>query len=1053
MREKKKSLLVLASVTLWCGLLLGGIMSAWAAETLKEQKGSRDEVAATAASVDFAAGILDAGKLQHTVYNNGLLASWGWSGYVIPDLPAGWFKGYGYVPDLVIFLGIPEGPWTPKYWNGQDSVSMGPTVSEAQLQAGTTLSDWDPTPGSLGDLHSGDVTIGDVIPGAPMASLPLMATSTIETSWPEDAEGNRFWPGPWAVDPGPDGIARTEDDVTLEGTFTADKEVFFSFTDDGRRNPGDVAFASRDERPEQGYPIGAQVDVWTLSYGRSYAEDFLFFPCKLINTSDWHYKGVYVSFYLDVDVEEYRNDTDFMINDRMDWMGFTTREWEPDLQDTIDYNMAYIFDYRPEPNWRPHVGIKLLETPADSTGRELGLTDWHWFEWENRPGVVIPERQELIQYKLMSGDNTKLQAVEDAAYFHKDAKGKLNPHFDSPENIQRLYPNGTDCVFMMSSGPFDWAPRDTTTFSFCLIMGEGRSDMKMNARTAQLMYDLNYLGANPPPSPTVTAVPGDGKVTLYWDEAAESATDIMTGYADFEGYKIYRTTTEPSNNEWGQKIYDGYGQEVGFVPLAQFDVNDQIRGLDPEYPFLNLGSDVGLVHSWTDETALNGVTYWYSVTSYDRGVIEGDTMNNPDGWASLNYLECAKGSSPGFKFGPNGAEKLTGSSNLVQVVPGAKPAGWVNAESPGAVEPLPGTQGNAPIEVTVLDPYAVTGHSYIISFEVTTDGDTLFNVRDEMTGQDVLLHKDQIRDSTLYTDNSLIPPEKPVFDGFGIRVFNWSKVHFWKEESSMRLGSLTDSTNMDFAMSPFVARPCDYKVVFTEAGSTSRNNVQAPFEVYNLTEGTSPSFEVQEDAATANRVWDDGEPVRLWEPNLPTWTLSIFARPDTTGFEDIDGVPGPDFDLILNPDGTSYDTLWHYTYGDTLPLHTSDTLYFVSAKPYKDGDALRIQTKKYMIESAVETALDSVRVVPNPYVINAEWELNANRREIHFTHIPAQCDIHIYTLTGEPVRTIHHDNAQVGWASWDLLTENRQLVSYGLYIYVVKTPDGRDKIGKFAIIQ
>ena len=84
----------------------------------------------------------------------------------------------------------------------------------------------------------------------------------------------------------------------------------------------------------------------------------------------------------------------------------------------------------------------------------------------------------------------------------------------------------------MSSGPFDLAAGDTTTFSFAIVMGDDTSDVRFNARTAQFMYELNYLGADPPKPPTVCAVAGDGQVTLYWDRAAEESIDIMTGYRE-----------------------------------------------------------------------------------------------------------------------------------------------------------------------------------------------------------------------------------------------------------------------------------------------------------------------------------------------------------------------------------------------------------------------------------------------------------------------------------------------------------------------------------------
>ena len=459
-------------------LAIGGNTFVEMPETIASDRTSQ-KASSSQSSVDLAIGILDAGEVKHTVFNNGLLGTWGWAGYVIPELPAGWYKGYGYLPGLNIWLGIPEGPWNPPG-------IAGPTVSEAQLYGGTNRADWDPTPGSLGRYHSGDVAVGDLIPGAPLSDVPIMATSTIPESWPEgyfDEQGNfiptpweRHWPGPWAIDPG------TGQEV--ENVFTADKEVFFSITDD--------PFASRDALTDQGYPIGVQLEISGYSYISTY-DDFISFPVKIINTSEHDYYGMYVGFYCDADVPEYN--VEGIINDRMDWMGFNR-----------EHNAAYIFDYRwgtgdwpaIDPDaYKVYCGVKLLETPLDSNGVELGLTDWHWFEWENRPGVVIQERQELIQYKVLSGDTTGLTPEEDAAYFHRDTEGNLDPHFDSPENIQRLYPNGLDCVFIMSTGPFNLAAHETTTYTFALLFGDDEDDFLANCSLAQTLYESNFIPAYP----------------------------------------------------------------------------------------------------------------------------------------------------------------------------------------------------------------------------------------------------------------------------------------------------------------------------------------------------------------------------------------------------------------------------------------------------------------------------------------------------------------------------------------------------------------------------
>lgn len=971
-------------------------------------------------SIDIAVGILDVGKVQHAVFNDGRLATWDYR----TEVPAVFYKGWSYVPDLFLMIGVPEGPWTPKYYDEVlgDSVSMGPSVSETHVG-----NDWGPRAGSLGELHSGDVTLDDIFPGTLIGELPVMATSTIPETWPKDAEGNRFWPGPWAKDP------KTGEE--LVGTFTSDKDIFFSITDFDLDDRGQ-RYAERDDLEDQGYALGIQIDIAGFSYGRSYAEDFIFFPMKIINKSPYDYEGMYVGFYCDVDVPEYNLQR--TINDRMDWMGFLRSEYDPEKDTTYTYNMAFIYDYRwgtgdfsgvEDPDaWKVYVAIKLLETPMAPQGEQLGLTDWHWFEWENRPGVVIRERQELIQYKVMSGDTSGLEPEEEAAYFWPDPAGVLDPHYDSPASIQKDFPNGLDCVYIMSSGPFNLAAGDTTTFAFCLLMGDNYEDMKFNARTAQFMYELNYMGADPPKTPTVTAVPGDGKVTLYWDRAAEESIDIMTGYKDFEGYRIYRTTTDPVNNEWGEKIYDGFGNVVGFVPIAQFDLDNSIKGLDPEYPHLNLGNNTGLVHSWTDYTVKNGVTYWYSVCSYDRGVRE-DPELNPDDWPNLNSLECPKGTNP------------LAAPNLVMVVPGPPPS---NFEGPTVdIEPLPGTLGNGPISATIIDQYAVTGHSYILSFDDTTSPGTLYyNVLDENTGDYVITYATETAGE-----------EGPIFDGLRLTIQRFDDIAVWKDSTRWyyeQIGTPSE-TNWSISATPSYKLPADYEIRFVgwDQGDSSINNMPSPFEIWNVTANTKVRYlnvPSKTDTTTEMKFkWTSGDQLTLQEEvegkKMFTWLIKLTADPETT-FVEIDTT-------IAGVDTTIIDTVII-----DIPPKTGDVARIVSTKPFRSiRDRFRINTRDYVLKAPEEEDLDRIRVVPNPYIISAEWELSPYVRQIAFTNLPHKCDIHIYTLTGEKVNTLHHESETEGWEFWNMLTFNGQEIAYGLYIYVVETPNGRKKMGKFAVIK
>ena len=71
--------------------------------------------------------------------------------------------------------------------------------------------------------------------------------------------------------------------------------------------------------------------------------------------------------------------------------------------------------------------------------------------------------------------------------------------------------------------------------------------------------------------------------------------------------------------------------------------------------------------------------------------------------------------------------------------------------------------------------------------------------------------------------------------------------------------------------------------------------------------------------------------------------------------------------------------------------------------------------------------------------------------------MPAQCKITIYTISGEKVNALEHDDQDDGNLEWNLRTINNQEVSPGLYIYTVEATDNNGKdikhIGKFAVIR
>ena len=1044
-------------------IILLGISLANAADINKKDA---KKLAKTTKTIDQAVGLLDAGKIQHAIFNDGRLSTWDYR----EKVPAVFYKGWSYIPDLSMMIGVPEdSTWTPYTTDltTGDVKLKGPSVS-----ATFAGNDWGPKEGSYGGIHSGDMTFGDVLSGTTLGDFPLMATSTYPLSWPENEDGYRVWPGVWAVDPNTgevafdsvlatefdfDNVTRpwqycpTTEDTVLVGKFFSDKELFFSMTDYDLNNQG-LVYAESDGDTSQGYKLNIQLDISALSYGRAYAEDIIFFPMHIINNSPYDYHDVYVGFYNDTDVPEYNLVE--TLNDRMDWMTFLKDEYDADNDTTYHYNMAYIYDYRygtgdfPGPEFKVIPALKILETPPAPydidldgdgmidiyEGDQLGITGWHWFEWEQRPGQVDNTRLELITYKILAGDTTDISPEEDNAYFWPSPDGTLNTHFDSPKGIQEMYPDGTDCVFIMSSGPFNLPSGDTTTFSFALVMGDDTSDVKFNARTAQFMYELNYQGADPPPTPRVWVVPGDEKVTIYWDDAAEKAVDLMTGYSDFEGYKIYRTTSNPVNNEWGDKIYDGNGLEVGFVPIAQFDLDNSISGLDPQYPHLNLGKNTGLVHMYVDENLQNGKTYWYSVTAYDRGVPE-DPELNPDGWAAMSYLETSKGTNP------------SAASNLVMVVPGKTPSNYV--ESDIKVEPLPATYANHNIKVKIIDPYVITGHSYLISFDDTSTSSTTFSLLDEQTGEFL------IKDSP-----NIAGQESPIIDGMILSIeqkfnnpcFDPDSVEWYHGDPSTPA-----ATNWQFWGGYITKEQFDYEIRFTEEPDTAffPPTLIVPFEIWNITLNKKvvvSQYPPPNPADTTDEMknsFTSGDEFTIQEEIRGRKTFTIKVKLSA---------PPLKVDMFIDTtyvtaDSMVFDTTYTYTDTSIAPV-TGDVLRLITGKPFKGSrDFFRLNTSSYTAREVTEDDLEKIKVVPNPYMISAEWELDPYVKQLAFTNLPNVCDIHIYTLSGERVITLHHNSNAEGWEWWDLLSFNQQEVAYGCYLYVVETPNGKKKIGKFVILR
>lgn len=293
-----------------------------------------------------------------------------------------------------------------------------------------------------------------------------------------------------------------------------------------------------------------------------------------------------------------------------------------------------------------------------------------------------------------------------------------------------LYPidpaNLGDFIFLYGTGPFPMEPGHRERFSIALLMGSDLKDLLLNSETAQLVLEASYRFAQPPPKPKVTAVAGNGRVTLYWDANAETARDPFSGKQDFEGYKIYRsqdytfkdvfTITDGNGYPFlGKALYDEKSRKTAqwHRPWTQTEQDKYVGGFHPiEYRgrfikyYMGEPSDqTGLRHEYVDSTVTNGVTYYYAVVSFDHG---DDSLQLPP--SESQAIIQRDPTTQLFKY----------DVNTVGVTPNDKAVGInspIHEIEKGMTLTQTGGSGTGKLSVKVLNEQTLTKSSVKISFD------------------------------------------------------------------------------------------------------------------------------------------------------------------------------------------------------------------------------------------------------------------------------------------------------------------------------------------------
>ncbi|MCR4416785.1 MAG: hypothetical protein NUV92_03470 [Ignavibacteria bacterium] len=999
-------------------------------------------------------GVMDGNQIRTLFYNNGEVGQW-------PYQPSGeWPKGSGhsYLDGVCVLIA---------------SEVTAPGTGQKIHPLESSYREWmdkDPVTGEIWGLEP--------VPGYVNPSSTKPAINTDPKSWPP------IWPRALNLTPDWNGYWYG---YFGRGVMNSDFETFFVMDDSRDKEftrPPYLYFPIASDSDRGG--LGLRVEVRGFQWSHVLAEDIIFWHYDIVNISDFDYPTTVFGFYTDCGVGGTQDSGDdcasFDLKLDLAYCYDNDGFGVPDMWKTGMYGYAYL-----ESPGNPWNGIDDDEDGMVDERRDDGIdNDGDWIPYSDLNGNGKWDREEN---EPLNDDLGKDGVGPWDRQYNGPDEGEGDgiptdgePHFDKTDkdesdqigltavSIYRLGEGGTgggwpkddesmwlkmvagtfdtslqrsNISMVFASGPFPLYKGLRERFSMALVFGEDLNDLVFNKETVQQIYNANYNFSKPPLKPKLTAVPGDGKVFLYWDNVAEESRDPFLGYEDndprkgykkdFEGYLIYRSQ-EPEFNDI-KIITDSRGLPRYWKPIAQFDKIDGIKGPDPvgiNGAHFWRGDDTGLQYSYVDTDVKNGVTYYYACVSYDMG--------DPNyGTTGLQPSECTKIITVDYAGNVQFVD-----INCAVVTPNAPVAGYVPPQILGDTKQVTEGVGTGSLQFHVFDPRVVEdGTKYEFIFKSTNDYPLYKTLKYE-----IVRTKGSEVDTILTVDSSYIGADKvsPPFDGLAVTVINDTAVTIIDSLTGWLVGNSNLVMNVFPDQTPIrgVPWPADYEITFYD-GPADTCYISSPplyrrfpvnFKVWNKTEQKYCKIAVQD--RDQSQSLSLGDVIQILE------------------FKD----------KVITPANIRF--AWNITYNSPFnpnvqPVYPKggDKFIITTRKPFKTGDKFTVTTKAATTDNSLaKSQLSKIDVVPNPYLGAAAWEkrnLNTTgrgERKIDFINLPNKCTIRIYTLSGQLIKTIYKDSGYLdGTVSWNLITDDGMEAAYGVYVYHVEAPGIGEYIGKFALIK
>jgi hypothetical protein len=631
--------------------------------------------------------------------------------------------------------------------------------------------------------------------------------------------------------------------------------------------------------------------------------------------------------------------------------------------------------------------------------------------------------------------------------------------------IDGIVETAGDRRILCINGPVSMEKNDTIEVVIALIGAQGVSNissvslLKYYDTFAQnaynVLFDLPVM-----PQPSVQAKALDKAVVLNWG-SNQNSIDLVEnqphGSYTFQAYAVYQLPTTTVDLSRGQRI-------------AIYDVVDNVSVLRE----ITLDEAAGetYVRPITPLNNIDGLKRYLTVTR--------DVLNNRDLINGQSYRFAVTAIAYNEELEPN--HILESTPVIVDLTPHAPNPGTrysgVAGDTLEVEHTSAGKASDGETIAIVVDPTAVNGHNYEVSFETTEEGEITWALSDVTAGNTLFSGQtNQSGDDTYLVVDGLMV--KVVGPPLAInRWFATPNANRWITGVDAGFAQFFNGLDLGANFFGTDVGPTDYVPVemrFTDNPTPSVENGWAqgavywrsdgyayhgpgwmPFTTWDISDPDNPvqinvSFVEDANNGNTNLQWD-----------LGGWDGSAYTDPETGGREYtfINKTPyDPNYygdPAVL--DGTYNDVLyamWPTQRPGHPYLEHQFTFTIIPNYPNTPNDKFTFTAPA--VTSSVDNAkvdVDKVNVFPNPYYGYQYRETSREGHYITFSHLPAQATIRIFDLAGVLVRTIEKNDASTQFQTWDLRNNDNYPVASGIYIAYIDMPElGKTKILKIAMIQ